>query len=193
MKISLSFGTGFFFKPMNEKKSMAELGRMSPQEFRNASRMPVWIVLDNVRSGLNVGGIFRSADAFSACAILCCGYTPAPPHREVLKSALGSTETVDFAVFESTIAAILWLKEQGVRCFAVEQTSNSIELMDFQLVKGDKIALVFGNEVNGVNQDVINLCDGAIEIQQTGTKHSLNVAVCAGILIHHLSFLFQRI
>jgi 23S rRNA (guanosine2251-2'-O)-methyltransferase len=178
---------------IHEKKTMSELGRLNAEEFKHSPKIPVWIVLDNVRSGLNVGGIFRTADAFSAEAVYCCGYTPTPPHREVLKSALGATETVPFAVFASTQEAIAQLKSEGVICYAVEQTTESTELMSFTFKKEDKIALVFGNEVHGVDQNVINACDGAIEIGQTGTKHSLNVTVCAGILIHHLSFRFQSL
>ena len=172
---------------------MTALGRLSAEEFKNAPKIPVWIVLDNIRSGLNVGSIFRSADAFSVEAILCCGYTPSPPHREVLKSALGATETVKFEVFPTTLEAIASLKPKGITCYAVEQTTGSLELMSFTVKPDDKLAFVFGNEVHGVDQEVINACDGAIEIGQTGTKHSLNVGVCAGILIHHLSFRFRSL
>ncbi|MFM9984030.1 MAG: TrmH family RNA methyltransferase [Flavobacteriales bacterium] len=178
---------------MHEKKSMSALGRLSVEEFKSAPKIPLWIVLDNIRSGLNVGGIFRTADAFSAEAVYCCGYTPSPPHREVLKSALGATETVKFEAFSTTLEAIQSLRGQGIKCYAVEQTTGSLELISFAVNQGDKLAFVFGNEVHGVDQEVINACDGAIEIGQTGTKHSLNVSVCAGILIHHLSFRFQSL
>lgn len=170
---------------------MSELGRLSSEEFREAPKIPLWIVLDNVRSGLNVGGIFRTGDAFRVESIYCCGYTPAPPQRDVLKSALGATETVHFEQFTTALEAVHFLRDQGIVCYAVEQTKASIDLLNFKVNSADKIALVFGNEVNGVDQAVIDACDGSIEIRQAGTKHSLNVTVCAGILIHHLHCLFQ--
>jgi len=162
---------------------MDALGRMSQSEFQDANKFPVIVVLDNIRSGLNVGSIFRSADAFLIEKIYCCGYTTTPPHREVLKSALGATETVVWEHNESTLAVIDQLKKDNTSCYAIEQTVSSISLSSFIPEENKTIALVLGNEVNGVDQAVIDACNGTIEIAQHGTKHSLNVAVCAGIVL----------
>lgn len=162
---------------------MDHLGRISKDEFKQAAKNRVIVVLDNIRSGLNVGSIFRSADAFLIEKIYCCGYTTTPPHREVLKSALGATETVAWEHNESTLDVIETLKQQGTACYAIEQTVNSISLSSFTPKENETIALVLGNEVNGVDQAVIDACNGTIEIAQHGTKHSLNVAVCAGIVL----------
>lgn len=167
---------------------MDALGRMSAEEFRSADKYPVIVILDNIRSGLNVGSIFRSADAFRIRKIYCCGYTPAPPHREVLKSALGATETVEWEQQASTVDVISDLKKNNFACYAIEQTVGSISLSDFHPTdKAQGVALVLGNEVKGVEQSVIDLCDGCIEITQYGTKHSLNVAVCAGIVLFEVT------
>lgn len=165
---------------------MDQLGRMSKEEFRQIGKIPVIIVLDNIRSGLNVGSIFRSADAFLIKKIYCCGYTSCPPHREVLKSALGATETVDWEYKNSTGELIAELKNTGVKCYAMEQTTNSIPTEEFESGR-ETLAIILGNEVNGVEQNVIDLCDGSLEIKQFGSKHSLNVAVCAGIIMYELS------
>lgn len=162
---------------------MAALDRLSVDGFRMANKWPVILVLDNVRSGLNVGSIFRTADAFLLEKILLCGITAQPPHREILKTALGSTETVDWEYWASTEAGIIALKLSGYRVFAVEQTTNRVWLHDFQPVADEKYAFVLGNEVEGVHPAALAHCDGAIEIPQFGTKHSLNVAVAAGILV----------
>lgn len=168
---------------MNEKLSMDDLGRISKDEFKEAAKNRVIVVLDNIRSGLNVGSIFRSADAFLIEKIYCCGYTTTPPHREVLKSALGATETVAWEHNESTLAVIDQLKKSNIACYAIEQTVSSISLSSFIPEANKTIALVLGNEVNGVDQAVIDACNGTLEIAQHGTKHSLNVAVCAGIVL----------
>lgn len=168
---------------MNEKLSMDELGRISQDEFRQSEKYPVIVVLDNIRSGLNVGSIFRSADAFRIEKIYCCGYTPVPPHREVLKSALGATETVAWQHSDTTLEAVESLIKEGVLCYAIEQTTNSISLASFSPEKEKTLAFILGNEVHGVEQKVIDACNGTIEIAQYGTKHSLNVAVCAGIVL----------
>lgn len=166
---------------------MEELGRMSADEFHRSDKHPVVLVLDNIRSMHNVGSVFRSADAFRAAAIWLCGYTPQPPHREIHKTALGATETVRWTYHASTKEAVLQLKEEGYQLFAVEQVENSIALDQFRsVVKAEKIALVFGNEVEGVAADVLPLCNGAVEIPQFGTKHSLNVSVAAGIVLWEL-------
>lgn len=165
------------------KLSMNELGRLSTASFKDAEKLPVVVVLDNVRSGLNIGSVFRTSDAFLIEAIHICGYSPQPPHRDILKSALGSTDTVSWKGFETVTESIDQLKSEGFKVFAVEQVECSVSLIDFQVEKGGKIALVFGNEVSGVSEDALALVDGSIEVPQWGTKHSLNISVCAGIVI----------
>ena len=167
----------------NKKLSMDELGRLSPDEFKNEEKIPVVIILDNIRSHHNVGSVFRTADAFPIEEIILCGYTPVPPHREIHKTALGATETVLWNHSTSTSEAVIQLKKRGYHVFAVEQATHSIPLNEFRFRDFEKTALVFGNEVGGVDQDVINLCDGVLEIPQFGTKHSINISVCAGILM----------
>lgn len=162
---------------------MDELGRMSVEAFKQASKNPVIAVLDNIRSMHNVGSVFRTADAFLIEAIFLCGYTPQPPHRDINKTALGATETVDWIYFATTVEAVLELKTKGYKVFAVEQTEGSISLEKFSIDAADKIAVVFGNEVEGVHDDVLKLVDGSIEIPQLGMKHSLNISVAAGIVL----------
>lgn len=171
---------------MMEKRSMEELGRLSADEFKSAGKKPFVLVLDNIRSGLNIGSIFRTADAFALERLVLCGYTAQPPHREILKTALGSTDTVAWEWAETTQAAVAALKEQGYKVYAVEQTSAPIWLQDFEVLPQERYALVLGNEVEGVDSEALALCDGAIEIPQYGTKHSLNVAVAAGIVVWQL-------
>lgn len=161
---------------------MDELGRLSVDEFKQAGKNPVMMVLDNIRSMHNVGSVFRTADAFLAEGICLCGYTPQPPHRDIHKTALGATETVDWLYFPSTVAAVLELKGRGYKVFAIEQVEQSISLEKF-VPAGEPIAIVFGNEVEGVDTEVIKLCDGYIEIPQLGMKHSLNISVAAGIVL----------
>jgi 23S rRNA (guanosine2251-2'-O)-methyltransferase len=168
------------------KLSMAELGRMSVDAFKEAKKNPIVAVLDNIRSMHNVGSVFRTADAFRLEAICLCGYTPQPPHREIQKTALGATETVNWLYYLETLEAIKELKSSGYRIFAVEQAEGSVSLESFQ-DKNYKIALVFGNEVEGVHTDVLKECDGCIEIPQLGTKHSLNISVAAGIVLWDLT------
>lgn len=160
---------------------MDELGRMSVDEFKQARKNPVMMVLDNIRSMHNVGSVFRTADAFLAEGICLCGYTPQPPHRDIHKTALGATETVDWLYYATTVEAVQELKQRGYKVYAIEQVEESISLEKFQ--SADKIALVFGNEVEGVSAEVIELCDGSIEIPQLGMKHSLNISVAAGIVL----------
>lgn len=166
-----------------EKLSMDALQRISVEDFRRQDKMPVALVLDNVRSGLNTGSIFRTADAFLLEKVVLCGITAQPPHREILKTALGSTESVHWNYFEHTTDAISSLKNEGFRVFAIEQTTDKIWLQDFEPLTGGKYAFVLGNEVDGVETAALALCDGTIEIPQFGTKHSLNVAVAAGIVV----------
>lgn len=161
-----------------------ELGRPDVEEFKTLNKLPLVVVLDNVRSHNNVGSVFRSSDAFLVERILLCGYTGTPPHRDIHKTALGATESVDWKHYEHTLDAVKQLKEEGYKVYAIEQTENSIMLDKF--VPEGKVAIVFGNEVMGVEQDVINACDGVIEIPQFGTKHSLNISVSAGVLLWEL-------
>lgn len=165
------------------KLSMDELNRKSVEDFRQADKMPVIVVLENIRSAYNVGSVFRTADAFLLQGIYICGYTARPPHKEIKKTALGSDETVHWAHFPNAAAAIDQLRADGYKVFAVEQAVNSIALQQFNRPQQDKTALVFGNEVTGVEQSTIALCDGCIEIPQMGTKHSLNVSVAAGVVL----------
>lgn len=165
------------------KLSMDELGRKSVEEFKQASKTPVIAVLDNIRSMHNVGSVFRTADGFLIEAIFLCGYTPQPPHRDINKTALGATETVDWICFATTTEAVLQLKEKGYKIFAVEQTEGSVSLQKFTRNAEEKIAVVFGNEVEGVQDEVLKLVDGSIEIPQLGMKHSLNISVAAGIVL----------
>lgn len=161
-----------------------ELDRKTPDEFRAMEKMPIVVVLDNVRSAYNVGSVFRTADGFPIDAIYLCGITGHPPHKEIAKTALGSTETVAWKYFKSTLDAVTELKELGYKIFAIEQAEGSYTLKDFNPGSPDsKLALIFGHEVDGVQQSVIDVCDGCIEIPQGGTKHSLNIAVSAGVVL----------
>lgn len=165
------------------KLSMDELGRKTAEEFRQSSKFPLVLVLDNVRSMMNTGSLFRTADAFLLQGMLLCGITATPPHREIQKTALGATESVYWRYFEKTTQAILELKKQGYKVYALEQAVGSVNLKDFKPDPLQSYALVFGNEVKGVEEQVLALCDGCLEIPQFGTKHSLNVAVTAGMVI----------
>lgn len=168
---------------MREKLSMQQLGRMSVDEFKSSEKSPLIIIADNVRSMHNVGSIFRTSDAFLVEKIYLCGITPTPPHREIQKTALGATESVDWQYAENTLEVVNQLKKEGWTILALEQTTNSVMLDELKVEKGEKIAIVLGNEVEGVNQEVINLCHKAVEIPQFGTKHSFNVSVSCGIML----------
>jgi 23S rRNA (guanosine2251-2'-O)-methyltransferase len=168
------------------KLNMDELNRKSVHEFKEAEKMPVVVVLDNIRSMHNVGSVFRTADAFLLRGIYLCGYTPQPPHRDIHKTALGATETVEWKYAETTVEAVTRLKADGYKVFAVEQVEASIPLHQFNMNNNEPVAVVFGNEVSGVEQEVIKLCDGCIEIPQLGMKHSLNISVAAGIVLWEL-------
>ena len=167
---------------------MHELGRLSPDAFDLTPRHSIVLVLDNIRSGLNVGSIFRTADAFAIERIILCGITPQPPHREILKTALGATETVAWSYLETAAEAVAGLLEQGYHVYPVEQTDKSIPLSELELRSGESHALIFGNEVEGVSDAVIQMLPESIEIPQWGTKHSLNVAVSAGIVVWHVVY-----
>ncbi|MCB0517430.1 MAG: RNA methyltransferase [Lewinellaceae bacterium] len=168
------------------KLTTEELGRLSPDEFSQLAKTPLVLVLDNVRSALNVGSAFRTADAFALGKIYLCGITAAPPHREILKTALGATETVPWEYFPSTLDALARLKGEGYEILAIEQAAGSIFLHNFEISSKAKYALVFGNEVEGVGQEVMEMVDRTLEIQQFGTKHSINVAVSIGIVVWDL-------
>ena len=163
-----------------------ELDRLTPEQFREAKKLPVIVVLDNVRSLHNVGSVFRTCDAFRIAELYLCGITGKPPDREIHKTALGATETVKWKYYNSTSEAIKVLKENNIAIYAIEQAENSISLHDFVLPKNEPIAVVFGNEVKGVEQEVVNKCKGVIEIPQTGSKHSLNIAVSVGVVCWEL-------
>ena len=174
------------------KLGMDELGRKSVNDFRRSEKLPVVVVLDNIRSMHNVGSVFRTGDAFLIRGIYLCGYTPQPPHRDIHKTALGATETVSWVHFAATTDAIRALKEEGYTVFAVEQTEGSMRLNDLPgaLEAGDvsgPLAVVFGNEVSGVEEAALALCDGSVEIPQWGMKHSLNVSIAAGIVLWELA------
>jgi tRNA G18 (ribose-2'-O)-methylase SpoU len=164
-----------------------ELGRKTVEQFKNTEKAPFVVVLDNVRSQSNVGSIFRTADAFLTEAVYLCGITSTPPHREIQKTALGATESVAWKYFQQTSEAIKELKERGFRIIAVEQTEGSIELQNLEIEKNQKYALVFGHEVNGVDQEIVNSCDLCVEIPQFGTKHSFNIAISVGIVLWEIN------
>lgn len=164
------------------KLKITELKRLSPAEFKAAKKIPLVVVLDNVRSLHNVGAVFRTADAFLVEAVYLCGITAVPPHVEIHKTALGAEDSVAWKYFEKTLDAIEELKRQNCHIAAVEQAENSIPLEKLTTANG-KYVVIFGNEVKGVDQEVLNRCDSCIEIPQFGVKHSLNVSVTAGIVI----------
>ncbi|MFN8244624.1 MAG: RNA methyltransferase [Ferruginibacter sp.] len=168
------------------KLSMAELNRLSVEEFREASKNPVIAVLENVRSAYNVGSVFRTADAFLLNAIYLTGYTCFPPHKEIKKTALGAEDTVSWKKFTNAAEAIAALRQEGYKVYAVEQAQNSLSLQYISFSPDEKVAVVFGNEVTGVEQSTIALCDGCIEIPQLGMKHSLNIATAAGVVLWEL-------
>lgn len=166
------------------KLTMPELNRLNVTDYHNVKKLPVIIVLDNVRSMENVGSFFRTADAFRVEAIFLCGITARPPHREIHKTALGADESVDWKYFDTTAEACEHLQTMGYGIFAVEQVEGSIKLDDF--TTPEKSAYIFGNEVDGVDDEALKYCEQAVEIPQEGTKHSLNVSVSGGIIMYHL-------
>jgi tRNA G18 (ribose-2'-O)-methylase SpoU len=161
---------------------MKELGRPAPEVFKEQEKTPVVLVLDNVRSALNVGSAFRTADAFALEKIYLCGITATPPHREILKTALGADETISWEYLKSTKEAVQRLKTEGWKVLAVEQATGCVPLQNFEFHSNGKYALVFGNEVTGVSEEAMKEVDGCIEVPQFGTKHSLNIAVCIGVV-----------
>jgi 23S rRNA (guanosine2251-2'-O)-methyltransferase len=171
---------------MMQKLSMDQLERKQPEEFRKSDKLPIVVVLDNVRSMHNVGSIFRTADAFLLESIYLCGYTPRPPHRDIQKTALGATETVTWKAFDDIREALQELRQNDYQLLAAEQTTESLPLHQAQFERGERLAIIFGNEVEGVQQEVIDECSMCIEIPQLGTKHSLNVSVAAGVVLWKL-------
>ncbi|RLD80019.1 MAG: TrmH family RNA methyltransferase [Bacteroidetes bacterium] len=169
-----------------KKLSMEELNRLSPEEFIRSEKMPVTVVLDNIRSLNNIGSIFRTSDAFRVECIHLCGITAKPPHREIQKTALGATESVTWKYFTKTEESVQELKDAGYRIWVVEQTEGSVLLNTEDINADPKTAIILGNEVHGVQQSVVNMADICLEIPQMGTKHSLNVSVSAGIVLWSL-------
>jgi tRNA G18 (ribose-2'-O)-methylase SpoU len=168
---------------MNRKKLVTEMGRMGREEFADADKLPLVVVLDNVRSLHNVGSVFRTSDAFRVESVVLCGITATPPSVEIHKTALGAEDVVDWKYYESTMDAIDALRAGGYKVYSIEQCEGSIPLQSFATVPGERYAVVLGNEVKGVQQAVVDVSEGAIEIPQFGTKHSLNVSVTAGMVI----------
>lgn len=165
---------------------MAELGRKTPEEFRQSEKNPIIIVLENIRSAYNVGSVFRTSDAFLIEAIYITGYSARPPHKEVKKTALGAEETVSWTYFKTAAEAIAALRKMNYNVYAAEQAEGSYKLNAIAFEPDEKIAVVFGNEVTGVEQSTIALCDGCLEIPQLGMKHSLNIATAAGVVLWEL-------
>jgi 23S rRNA (guanosine2251-2'-O)-methyltransferase len=165
-----------------------ELDRLSVDQYKEIVKTPITVVLDNVRSCNNIGSVFRTSDALLIENILLCGYTATPPNKDIHKTALDAEKSVPWEYFETTEAAVMKLKSEGYRVWAVEQVENSVSLPDFIPERDQKLALVFGNEVKGVQQAVVDLCVGAIEIPQYGTKHSFNISVSAGIVLWDLVY-----
>lgn len=170
----------------NRKLKNSELDRKSVQEFRQAEKTPIIVILDNVRSLNNIGSVFRTADAFLIQKIFLCGITATPPHKDIQKTALGATETVDWEYAKSTLEVVENLKKEGVMVFSIEQAEGSIMLNDFEPSADEVCAVIFGNEVKGVQQKVVSASDGVIEIPQLGSKHSLNIAVSTGVVVWDL-------
>lgn len=177
------------FKIMRKLKNN-ELNRLNLEEFKNQKKTPIVIVLDNVRSALNVGSIFRTSDAFLIEKIFLCGITPKPPHKEIRKTALGANDSVSWEYHNNSFDCVEKLKEQNYMILSIEQATNATLLNNFILEKSKKVALIFGNEVNGVDQKIIDISDNCVEIPQFGTKHSFNISVSVGIVLWSI---FQKI
>jgi 23S rRNA (guanosine2251-2'-O)-methyltransferase len=167
----------------NKKLQTTQLGRISAEEYQQSQKSPVIVVLDNVRSLHNIGSIFRTSDAFRLESVYLCGICATPPHKEIHKSALGAENVVPWKYFAETMDAAMELRKSGYELIAIEQTENSVSLEKFAIDAGKKYALIFGNEVKGIQQGVVDLCNYSVEIPQFGTKHSFNVSVSAGIVL----------
>ena len=180
--LKINFAKNTKMQP-TKKLKLEELGRIDVETFKKTEKIPLVVVLDNVRSMHNVGAAFRTADAFLVEKIVLCGITPKPPHREIHKAALGATESVDWQFYESVKEAVIDLKTLGYEVLGIEQTTNSVMITDFEINKTKKYALVLGNEVEGISDEILTDLDMCLEIPQLGTKHSLNVSVCGGIVM----------
>lgn len=173
-----------------KKLSMDELNRLSVEEYKSSDKVLLTVILDNVRSQNNIGSVFRTGDAFRIERICLCGICSTPPHRDIHKTALGAEDSVDWKYYEESIDCVRELKEEGYRVFAVEQVDDSVKLdhiEELNIHSGDKVAVIFGNEVEGVQEELLPLCDASLEIPQYGTKHSLNVSCAAAIVLWELS------
>ncbi len=177
---------------MNRKLKLWELDRVSEEQFREQKKFPVIVILDDLRSLNNIGSFFRTADAFNVEKIYLCGITAQPPHRDIHKTALGATNTINWEYRLSILDLVKELKNEDVKVCSIEQAEKTIHLQDIDQLEGERFALVFGNEVNGVAQEVIDLSDHIIEIPQFGTKHSLNVSVCAGVVMWEFAKRFMH-
>lgn len=177
----------------NRKLKLNELNRITLNEFKETEKFPIIILLDNVRSALNVGSVFRTCDAFAIEKLILCGITATPPNKEIAKTALGATESVLWENYPNTLDAIIKYKSLGFKIYALEQAEKKVFLNEYNFKPNEKIALVFGNEVDGVDQEIINHCDEVIEIPQFGTKHSLNISVSAGIAIWEVVRVFKKV
>lgn len=169
-----------------KKLSMEELGRLDAETYKSSPKIPLVVVLDNIRSQQNTGSVFRTGDAYRIEALYLCGITATPPHREIHRSALGATETVDWRYFHTTREAIADLRSKGYTIAGIEQMAGSVSLNDFKVPGNQPLAVIFGNEVEGLSEDILQELDLAIELPQYGTKHSLNISVCAGIVIWNI-------
>jgi 23S rRNA (guanosine2251-2'-O)-methyltransferase len=165
------------------KLKNSELNRISLEEFKNSQKTPIVVILDNIRSLNNIGSVFRTSDAFLIEKIFLCGITAKPPHKDIHKTALGATDSVTWEYIKDTSEAVIELKKEGYIIISIEQTEKAIMLHDFTIEEDKKYAVIFGNEVKGVQQEVVNMSDYAVEIPQIGTKHSLNISVSAGIVL----------
>ncbi len=170
-----------------------ELNRLSAEEYKKSEKLPLVVVLDNIRSCNNIGSFFRTSDALLVQKIYLCGITATPPNAEIHKTALDAEKTVEWEYFAETEEAVRNLQTEGFKVFAIEQVENSIKLPDFTPLQNEKLAVVFGNEVKGVQQKVVNICNGSIEIPQFGTKHSFNVSVSAGIVLWDISQKLRKV
>ena len=170
----------------SRKLENSELVRKSVEEFKEAQKSPIIVVLDNIRSLNNIGSVFRSCDAFLIRKVYLCGITAQPPHKDIHKTALGATETVEWEYVENTLELVKKLQSENIKVYSIEQAENAVMLNDFYPEKGQICAVIFGNEVKGVQQEVVTASDGVIEIPQLGSKHSLNIAVSAGIVLWDL-------
>lgn len=175
---------------MNKKLKLEELNRQSIEDYKNSKKMPVIVVLDNIRSLHNIGSIFRTCDALAVEAIYLCGITATPPQREINKTALGATESVSWKYFETTVDAVKELKKEKFTIISVEQTDKSKSLKTIKISPSKKYAIILGNEVEGVDQEAVNFSDECVELEQYGTKHSFNVSVCAGIVLWEMQKYF---